>query len=273
MFGIIFLNFILIGSLGFVSGQETFCNDSDGNNPYELGSVDFVSLGENKTLHDKCLDEKNLLEYSCEADMVRTENFVCPDGCSEGVCVTDKMGDTFCKEFDSGAYGKENLFNEFVTKKNFCVLTEWINSSQLDTKSQYTPEGKEATEFGDGAAWYHKDQDTFLVRCLNNNCESAKVNECEGKNCGLITNACRPSRLGGLSEAEAIKYYLLHPIKFFRDYNTLFKKTWDENQGFLVNFIRVDTRLVETVESDGTIIGRAEWYMKCVGGKPIWVQE
>ena len=48
---------------------------------------------------------------------------------------------------------------------------------------------------------------------------------------------CPRNRLGGLSEAEAIKYYLLHPIQFFRDYDTLFKKTWNENQGFVLGSI------------------------------------
>lgn len=266
---VMFAGFFLF-SVSFVSGQEIFCTDNDGGkNYYEKGDVNFVSLGENKTLQDKCYNEKTLLEYFCEDNMMRNENFDCSDGCSEGVCIIDKMKDAFCKEFDWGAYGKRDIFSEFVTKENFCVLTEWINSSQLDTKSQYTPEGKEATEFGDAAAWYHENQDTFLVRCLNNNCDSTRVNECEGRNCGLMTNACRRSRLGGLSEAQAIKYYLLHPIQFFRDYNTLFKKTWNENQGFLVNFIMIDVRGVQEKYSDGTTEVLADWYTECVNGKTV----
>ena len=75
------------------------------------------------------------------------------------------------------------------------------------------------------------------MRCLDNNCSFARDDQCEGDNCGVMEYRCARSRIGGLSEAVAWKYYIFHPIQFFMDYNNLFKKSWDENQGFVSSSI------------------------------------
>ncbi len=340
---LMFAGLFLILSLSvFVSGQETFCIDSDGGkNYYEIGTVNFVSLGENSTLQDKCYDGKILLEYSCEENMVRTENFDCPSGCSEGVCIVSGDEKVYCtdsdhtvktikekvytisannpnffreglkveqtytdintreefyfsddvpaieegwtsvhvEEQDDGTvtitytqsegrngernfvekgftYGKETILSqEFIGGEDYCVLTEKIPVSELDMRSN-NPEGKSSEEFGEGAFWQHENDATYLVRCLNGNCDTARVEECEGENCAVMEYGCSKNRLGGLSEAEAIKYYLLHPIQFFRDYNTLFKKAWDENQGFVYGSI-LDVNYLGGTPSctDGKFVG------------------
>jgi len=104
--------------------------------------------------------------------------------------VVSADSEVYCIDSDGQVYGKENILSqEFVTKEDFCVLVEKIHISELDMRS-INPEGKSSEEFGEGAVWwadmFSETRETYILRCLNNDCNSAKVNECKGENCGLI---------------------------------------------------------------------------------------
>ena len=71
-------------------------------------------------------------------------------------------------------YGREGFLGKFTTKSPYCVQTE-------------------------------KFQDR--IRCLNDDCGSAKVESCEGENCGGFDYGCRD-----LTASDIIQYYGTNPL-------------------------------------------------------------
>ena len=64
---------------------EKFCNDSDGGLDYYVKGVEYTQEGSKE---DYCLSEDRLVELYCVGDEPESENYNCPNGCSDGACVT-----------------------------------------------------------------------------------------------------------------------------------------------------------------------------------------
>jgi len=261
--GLMFIGLIVsLLIINFVNAQEDiYCTDSDAGRvtdektytidtrPFEGETYTDIHTGE-----EFLFDSRVERGWNSQVEEQKDGTFTITYTKSEGTVGIYNF-------FEKGeVYGKENILSEeFVTKEDFCVLIERVSISELKMEDEYNRE-KESREFGEGAFWFTdmrdlKDDATYLVRCLNNDCNSAKVNECEGDNCAVMEYGCHPSRLGGLSEATAFKYYLFHPIQFFKDYNTLFKKVWDENQGFVLGSILTGYLDVVPHCVDGRFVG------------------
>jgi hypothetical protein len=88
-----------------------FCEDSDGKDYYTVGKTIGNSPTGNDayaTSFDSCSpysnDGKTLIEYYCEGDGFRSEDYQCPNGCSNGVCRTEPGETELCTDSDGLDY-------------------------------------------------------------------------------------------------------------------------------------------------------------------------
>jgi hypothetical protein len=93
---------------------RTACTDSDGGpDYYTFGTTTqfyrfFTDNSKEKsiTYSDKCGSDKNLIEYYCQGDRVRRENYICPEGCESGRCkkqvqdTCQAQGGSICSEYE-----------------------------------------------------------------------------------------------------------------------------------------------------------------------------
>lgn len=235
MFLLMLLSFVLVISLNIVTADSyDYCTDSDAGRVVEEKAYTINTRPfEGETYTDIYTGEEFLFDSGLERGWNSMQVEEQKDG--KFTITYTKSEGTVGKQniFEKGeVYGKENILSEdYVTKEDFCVLLETITVSQSEISESHSE------DYGEGSVWIHKDGKTSILRCLDGNCSSARVNECEGDNCGVMEYGCYHSRLGGLSRAKAIFYYLTHPIKFFKHYDTLFKDAWEEKQGFVSSSI------------------------------------
>ncbi len=97
----------------------TECTDSDGNNPYQKGTVTFLNDYE-----DYCYDATRLREWLCDGEMT-FEWYDCQAGCSDGAClpycgnnVCDNGEDCRTCAMDCGACCGNGVFDEGENCKN-----------------------------------------------------------------------------------------------------------------------------------------------------------
>jgi len=70
---------------------ERKCTDSDGKDHYQKGiayGTDYHKASFSET--DFCLSSEDLVEYWCQDGYVFKDEYLCPDGCHDGVCVQPK---------------------------------------------------------------------------------------------------------------------------------------------------------------------------------------
>lgn len=103
------------------------CKDSDGADKYILGYLNLINArGQELTIPDKCADDTTLQEKLCtETGSPYSENFVCPNGCSEGACIC-----TADEECSAG----------YVCIDGKCILPPAVVCTDTDINSQY-PDG------------------------------------------------------------------------------------------------------------------------------------
>ena len=82
------LGIMLVGMTGFVLAEN--CTDSD-------GGLDYFVKGEltadNITYEDTCTDSNFIKEYFCDNPPIYYDNYYCPNGCNEGVCLATDDND------------------------------------------------------------------------------------------------------------------------------------------------------------------------------------
>lgn len=73
---------------GTGSSQEFTCTDTDGDNYYTKGSVDWYHFGQRINQTDYCTDLKTVVEFKCVPGTTTATSsiFTCPNGCFDGVC-------------------------------------------------------------------------------------------------------------------------------------------------------------------------------------------
>lgn len=81
---LVILIVVIIGSfIGFINAE---CTDSDGGlNYYQRGSLDMHCTAPCGVWSDSCIDNKTLLELSCEN--INGERYTCDIGCEDGACI------------------------------------------------------------------------------------------------------------------------------------------------------------------------------------------
>lgn len=87
----------------YCQAQTLQCSDSDGGrNLTGAGVVNAVinAAGRTQTGTDRCVDNKRLVEYTCDANMrLAGETITCPDICQDGKCMER---DVLCTDSDGG---------------------------------------------------------------------------------------------------------------------------------------------------------------------------
>jgi|SRR3989344_6823373 len=94
LLGLVVVVALVAGLSGKITGNAfaynlpRSCVESDGgNNPYELGTVEYKDLsfaGPKRTTADSCVNEGNLLEHYCDGAVHLTETIPCR--CEDGAC-------------------------------------------------------------------------------------------------------------------------------------------------------------------------------------------
>lgn len=86
------------GAIIYAKEKSAVCADTDSGREYGIAGE--ITDGNSK-MKDWCKDSEILVEYSCSAEGIFRENYICPKGyfCSEGACVKDK---SICKDTDGG---------------------------------------------------------------------------------------------------------------------------------------------------------------------------
>ena len=105
--GILF-GLMLIGMMGFVSGEEnSTCIDSDGgNNIYKYGEV---TMGPGKLEQDYCINSNNLRERWCSDNSLEFKDYACSSGCKNGACLSESNV-TSPNSTTSSVEGCKNLY-------------------------------------------------------------------------------------------------------------------------------------------------------------------
>ena len=85
-------------------------------------------------------------------------------------------------------YGREGFLGTFTTKSPYCVQTETFDYCTQN-------------EFLDRRIRCER------IRCLNDDCDSAKVDKCEGKDCSVFDFGCRD-----MTPTDVISYYGTNPL-------------------------------------------------------------
>ena len=84
-------------SNGACIGDSTSCSDTDTGLDYSAKGV--LSVGGN-TYTDTCTDSNFVKEYFCDNPPSYYDNYYCPNGCSNGACITQIISQ--CKDSDGG---------------------------------------------------------------------------------------------------------------------------------------------------------------------------
>jgi hypothetical protein len=93
------------------------CNDSDGRDIYTKGNATTRT-----NVHpDACLDAIRLKEYYCDGNVAAYETIECKAGCSDGICVRQKIN---CVETDAG--------DDILTGGTLLLKTGMVEAEYLD---------------------------------------------------------------------------------------------------------------------------------------------
>ena len=86
---------IILGLLLFVTACSStgnvvsdYCTDSDGNDPFKFGKVEFSSVGINYEYKDTCVTTRRIKEGVCNLGALDFEYHACPGNgrCKNGKC-------------------------------------------------------------------------------------------------------------------------------------------------------------------------------------------
>ena len=112
-------------------------------------------------------------------------------------------------------YGKLKISDsDFVTMEDSCVMTELNQVSDEELKIQDTSieSGKISRDENNLIRGYNGlDNKWNILTCKDENCSSAKIEECVGKNCGAIEYGCSTD----FDFFDFLMYSLKHPTVLF----------------------------------------------------------
>ncbi len=114
--------------------NNNFCTDSDGGLNYFIYGTTTDSLG---TVSDGCstLNDNVLTEYYCSENSKSHVNYICPNGCSNGACITEEYRDVnnppYLLIFISPQYSNEDLIIEAVNKYQISLKNEGFSSKVI----------------------------------------------------------------------------------------------------------------------------------------------
>ena len=169
----------IFGNFNFFEKGETYGRD-------ELYSDDFI------TKEDSCVIREVILVGSDLNNLKKITNNI-PSSVSGASLVSKPKG--------------EQIPTEFCTKDGIC-RGYGVYEGEV---SELVCEGGDTWEYCEVRST-GPDMESYLIRCSNGNCETAKVDSCEGgENCGVLESYC------GIEDNSWFKFFIKKPLIAIRE--------------------------------------------------------